>query len=76
MLDDKRLKIYESRLTNTKSNKTPGTIEKIDKTGMYLSTNDNLLMITDIKLEGKKRCLIKDFINGIKIEEYIGKVLK
>lgn len=76
ILDDKRLKIYESRLTNTKSNKTPGTIEKLDKTGMYISTNDNLLMITDIKLEGKKRCLIKDFINGIKIEEYIGKVLK
>lgn len=75
-LDDKRLKIYESRLTNIKSSKTPGTIEKIDKTGIYISTIDNLLNITNIKLEGKKRCAVLDFINGIKVSDYIGKVLK
>ena len=75
-LDDKRLKIYASNLTNIKSTKSAGTIEKIDKTGMYVSTIDNLLNITDIKLEGKKRCLVKDFINGIKVSDYIGKVLK
>ncbi len=75
-LDNKRLKIYESRLTNIKSKKEPGTIEKIDKTGIYISTIDNLINITNIKLEGKKRCEVKDFINGIKIPEYIGKILK
>lgn len=75
-LDDKRIKIYESRLTDIKSNKTPGTIEKIDKNGMYISTLDNLIIITNIKLEGKKRCDIKDFINGINVNDYIGKVLK
>ena len=37
---------------------------------------DNLLKITDIKLEGKKRCLVSDFVNGIKINDYLGKVLK
>ena len=70
------LKIYESYLTDTKSTKTPGTIEKIDKTGLYISTNDNLLRITDIKIEGKKRCPVSDFINGINIKEYLGKVVK
>jgi len=75
-IDDKRLKIYESELTNIKSKKTPGTIEKIDKTGMYISTVDNLIKITDIKLEGKKRFKISEFINGIKINDYIGKVLQ
>jgi len=75
-LDGKRLKIYESELTNIKSNKNPGTIEKIDKRGMYISTIDNLIKITDIKLEGKKRFKINEFINGIKVDEYIGKVLK
>jgi len=75
-LDDKRLKVYNSLVTNIKSNKIPGTIEKIDKTGIYISTNDNLICITDIKLEGKKRCQVNEFINGIKIKEYIGKVLK
>ena len=32
--------------------------------------------LIDIKLEGKKRCLVKDFINGIKKEEYIGEVFE
>ena len=75
-LDDKRLKIYQSELTTSKSNQEPGIITKIDKTGIYVSTNDLIIKLTDIKLEGKKRCLVKDFINGIKTEEYIGKVLK
>ena len=35
-----------------------------------------LIKLTDIKLEGKKRCLVKDFINGINPKEYVGKVLK
>ena len=75
MLDDKRMKVYASILTDIKSQKKPGTIEKIDKTGIYVNTIDNLIRFTDIKIEGKKRCLVKDFVNGIKIEEYLGKVL-
>ena len=76
ILDDKRLKVYQSTITDIKSKNKPGTIEKIDKTGIYVNTIDNLIALTDIKLEGKKRCLVKDFINGINIKEYIGKELK
>lgn len=75
-IDDKRLKIYASELTNIKSKKVPGTIEQIDKTGIYISTIDNLIKVTSIKLEGKKRFNINEFINGIKINDYLGKVLK
>ena len=76
LLNDKRLKVYQSKLTDIKSKKTPGTIEKLDKTGIYVSTKDNLICLTDIKLEGKKRCLISEFINGINVNDYIGKVIK
>ena len=75
LLDDKRMKVYASTITNIDSKSTPGKIEKIDKTGIYINTNDKMICITDIKLEGKKRCLVKDFINGIKSTDYIGKVL-
>ena len=75
-LEEKRLKIYKSIITNEKSTKEPGTIINIDKTGISVSTKDYIIKLLDIKLEGKKRCLIKEFINGIKPEEYIGKVLK
>ncbi len=76
LIDNKRLKVYQSELTAIRSAKTPGTIEKIDKTGIYVNTQDNLIKLVDIKLEGKKRCLVKDFINGIKIDEYIGKIVE
>ncbi len=75
-LDDKRLKVYKSELTKEKSNKTPGTIINIDKTGIYVTTSDNIIKITNIKLEGKKRCSVNEFVNGIKPKEYVGKVLK
>ena len=75
LLNDKRLKVYKSEITNKKSTSQYGKIIDIDKTGIYVNTKDFVIKLIDIKLEGKKRCLVKDFINGIKIDEYIGKVL-
>ena len=34
------------------------------------------IILTDIKVEGKKRCLAKDYLNGIDKKELIGCVLK
>lgn len=75
-LDNKRLKVYRSKKTNLKSPKAPGTITQIDKTGIYITTKNYIIKLTDIKLEGKKRCIVSEFINGINIDDYIGKVLK
>lgn len=75
-LDEKRMKIFTSILTNIPSKYPAGTIEKIDKSGIYVSTIDNIIVFTDIMLEGKKRCLVSNFINGINIKDYLGKVLK
>lgn len=75
-LGEKRMKIFTSILTDTPSKYPAGTIEKIDKSGIYVSTIDNIIVFTDIMLEGKKRCLVSNFINGINIKDYLGKVLK
>ena len=75
-MDDKRMKIYVSEFTDIPSKYPAGTIEKIDKTGIYVSTTDNIIKFIDIQLEGKKRCLVANFINGINVNNYIGKVLK
>lgn len=75
-LENKRLKIYQSEITNNKSTSQPGTIKKIDKTGIYVDTKDYTIKLLDIKLEGKKRCKVSEFINGINPKEYLGKVLK
>lgn len=72
IIGGKRMKVYLSEKTDIKSNKEPGVIEDINKNGILVNTKDYLINLKDIKLEGKNRCLVKDFINGIKKEDYIG----
>ena len=72
MLNNKRMKIYLSEKTNNISKEKPGTITDINKNGITVSTKDYDIILKNIKLEGKKRCDVKDFINGIKKENFIG----
>ena len=76
ILNGKRMKIYKSIKTNILSNDKAGVIVRIDSDGIYVTTNDYIIRLIDIKLEGKNRCLVKDFINGIKKEDYIGEVFE
>ena len=68
----KRMKVYMSEKTNIMSKKEPGIIEDINSDGILVNTKDYLIKLKDIKLEGKNRTLVKDFINGIKKEDFIG----
>lgn len=72
IINNKRMKVYSSSVTSIKSSGIPGVISDIKSDGIYVNTNDYIIKLTDIKLEGKKRCLVEDFINGIKKEDYIG----
>lgn len=74
-LDNKLVKIYEVIITDKKTTGVPGEIIDIGKDYIMVSSCDYLIKITDIKLEGKKRCLVKDYLNGVKDKEnMIGKV--
>ena len=72
ILNNKRMKIYLSEKTNNISKEKPGTITDINKNGIVVSTKDYYIILKNIKLEGKNRCDVKDFINGIKKENFIG----
>lgn len=76
IINGKRMKIYMAEKTNIISDAIPGTILDINSGGIFVSTNDYVIKLTDIKLEGKKRCLVKEFINGIKKEDYINEVFE
>ena len=76
ILNNKRIKVYMSEKTNILSNEEPGTIIDINKEGIFVTTKDYIIKLTDIKLEGKKRCKVKELINGIKKEDLIGVILK
>lgn len=75
-IDGKRIKIYESFITEEKSEEEPGKIVKITKDGLYVCTIDKNIKITNLKIEGKKRCNIRDFVNGIRVEDYLNKVIR
>ena len=72
IINNKRMKVYSSTVSDIKSKNLPGVIEDIRNDGIYVNTKDYIIKLTDIKLEGKKRCMVHEFINGIKKEDYIG----
>lgn len=76
IINGKRMKIYLSEKTQINSKKEPGIIEDINSDGIFVNTKDYLIKLKEIKLEGKKRCTIKEFVNGIKKEDYIGVMFK
>lgn len=72
IINNKRMKVYSSTISDIKSKNLPGVIEDIRNDGIYVNTKDYIIKLTDIKLEGKKRCMVHEFINGIRKEDYIG----
>ena len=74
-LDNKRIKIYEVLILNdnVKSNDY-GKIVRIDKDGIVCNTKDKLIKILDIAIEGKKRCMVSDYLNGVNKDSLVGKV--
>lgn len=71
--DDKTMKVWKSRVLGETSDKTYGTILKVDKEGMRVSTKDNVILIEELQMPGKKRVLVSEYIKGNSIES--GKVL-
>ncbi len=75
-LEDKNIKLWLSKIGNRKYDEESGTIVGLDKNGMEIVTKDGSIIITELQVPGKKKMNIKDFINGNKKEDYIGKIMK
>lgn len=74
-LDGKRVKIYKVLITDKVSKSSPGQIVEIEKDSIVVSTLDCLIKIIELKMEGKKRCKVSEYLNGIQNKkELIGKV--
>ena len=46
-----------------------GTIVKVFKDAIGVKVNDGVYLITEFQLEGKKKMLVKDYLNGNNIFE-------
>ncbi len=64
--NNKSIKIFKSILTDLRSENLPGEF-RITGKKLYVNTKDNLLEISELQPEGKKRMTAKDFINGLNL---------
>ncbi len=77
LLNNEVMKIYKTVIKDKKSPSNEyGKIINITKEGIEVITKDNIVAITELKPFGKKKMNVKDYINGIKKEDLIGKILK
>ena len=76
--NNKRMKIYrvEKMEDNNLKDKSYGKIVKLDKDSFYIECNGGYIRVLELALEGKKKCLTRDFLNGVNKKELIGSVLK
>lgn len=72
--DDLTMKVHQTRVEKGDSNKEPGTIIAVDKTGIKVSTGKDILVIEKLQFPNSKQLFVEQFINGNSVE--IGKVLK
>lgn len=77
LLDGEEVKVYASRISdNTYPDKQNGEIVKIYKDGIGIKTKDSEIILLEIKPFGKKKMLVRDYLNGVKKEELIGKIVR
>ncbi len=65
----KTLKIWKAQVSMEDSSHCPGTVSRIGKDFIGVSTKDKELKIWEVQLEGKKRMSVKDFLLGYSIKE-------
>ena len=70
-LEDEIIKVYNSR--ESSANGAIGTITNIYKDGIGIGTKDGEIVLTKIKPAGKKIMQARDYLNGKRKEELLGR---
>ena len=65
----KSLKLWAADVVEDNTEKSPGTIVKVDKNSFTVQTGKGCLIVRELQLEGKKRMDTANFLRGIKIQE-------
>lgn len=66
VLDELELKIYSAKPELVDHNHEPGQLVTDQKSFMKFATQDGFITVHDLKLQGKRKMPIKDFLNGYK----------
>ena len=63
------LKIYKTHKTGSATDQKPGTL-RVEQKMLQIAAGDEWLEIVELQMAGKKRMTARDFLNGIKIENF------
>jgi len=69
MLEGKTLKVYKSEIGEEKTFSQTGDIVHIYKDGIGVSCLDGEIILKEIQLEGKKKMMVRDYLNGVDREK-------
>ncbi|MDD4601423.1 Methionyl-tRNA formyltransferase [bioreactor metagenome] len=71
--NDKNLKVWESRVSDTMTNGQPGKVHKITPSGIIVETGHGLVELLTVQPENKRRMGGRDFASGygLNSEEYL-----
>lgn len=75
ILSDNIIKVYNSRIGESNKDGKIGEIINIYKDGIGIKCKDKEIILTVIKPSGKKKMLVKDYLNGIKKDDLLGKIV-
>ena len=75
IFNDKRMKIFKVEPIDKKTDNKPGTIFEVDNNSFKVACKDGYIKVLEIAIEGKKRCSVHDYFNGINKNSLIGSVL-
>lgn len=65
---DDVIKVHGATALAEESNKPNGTIIKVDKTGIYVSTGSGVLRLDEIQVQNKRKMKVYEFLAGNSIE--------
>ncbi len=66
-----RFKVIAAKVVSGNQGSTNGEILRVDKDGILVKCASDLLLITDVQFEGKKKMPVSEYIKGNKIEQGI-----
>ena len=66
--DGKKFQFFRPEVFHQSSTRQPGTLLRADREGLLIAAGDICLLIQDIKMEGKRRMAVADFLNGLPLE--------
>lgn len=67
-INGKTLKVWRSSVEKAEVKETPGTVMSADKEGIHVACGQDVLVLREVQLEGKKRMEADAFLRGCQLK--------